>query len=759
MKFVRRAWLILLSQFILLRASAEPILFVTQTPFSYGDPALGAVFGNHQGSANLAPRGGDLYIRYDDGTLRNLTQELGYGIAPSQEICVRDPHVHWDGQKALFSMVIGGTTPGDLTPVYFQIYEITGILQNQAAHIAKLNQPDNYNNVNAIYGIDDSILFVTDSPRSGDPRLFPLHDEYRGQLSNTGLWQMNADGTSLHVVDPCPSGDFLPFIDSYGRILVTRWDHLQRDQQADLDVDAILQSRPLPFRCVTFTNENDFTTHTMAPGDEIFPQLGRLHPKGAATPDLVWDYQRQSDEFDFEFNRFFPWTLNPDGTDLEILNHLGRHELNTFVRGERTGLPNLGTIIVNPDTSPSLAMFNMIHEDPTNPGRYYGINSAEFMTHSAGQIQRIDAPKGLNADFIRTQFVTYYETQNPLPENGSVTSKRIGLFRDPLPRPNGELWAVHSASPFTDQPTSAVLSTPPTTYTLVSRCDFKIKRLAPSAIMANRMALDTAPGSVLIPAGISKTVKYFDNAPHRPMLYSGPLWEWQPVSVVARSRAAPSTSTFPAIEQAIALTELGGTTGVAKLQNWLTSNSLALIISRDVTVRADRQQDYNLKVKWSNHTTPPNAVNPKEIAWFQIVQAAQIRGYNGTPGRRNIGQPIPDDLNPSESGAPPGAVRIGDDGSMAAFVPARRALSWQTTELDGKASARERYWVTFQPGEMRVCTNCHGINQKDIFGNSPPTNSPQAATDLLRWWNQTYNQPTTETTSAVRTRWWNYGER
>lgn len=41
------------------------------------------------------------------------------------------------------------------------------------------------------------------------------------------------------------------------------------------------------------------------------------------------------------------------------------------------------------------------------------------------------------------------------------------------------------------------------------------------------------------------------------------------------------------------------------------------------------------------------------------------------------------------------------------------ALSWQLTDPQGTPVARERYWVTFQPGEVRVCTSCHGINDKD----------------------------------------------
>jgi len=43
-------------------------------------------------------------------------------------------------------------------------------------------------------------------------------------------------------------------------------------------------------------------------------------------------------------------------------------------------------------------------------------------------------------------------------------------------------------------------------------------------------------------------------------------------------------------------------------------------------------------------------------------------------------------------------------------------------------------WVTFQPGEVRVCASCHGVNQKDQAGRAPPTNEPEALRDLLKAW-------------------------
>ena len=99
-----------------------------------------------------------------------------------------------------------------------------------------------------------------------------------------------------------------------------------------------------------------------------------------------------------------------------------------------------------------------------------------------------------------------------------------------------------------------------------------------------------------------------------------------------------------------------------------------------------------------------------------------IRGYGNnfnTVGRRAIAQTMHDATNPP--GSPPGAVKIAPDGSFAALVPAQRALSWELTNNDApgaeKGVVRERYWLTFQPGEVRVCASCHGLNSLDQAGN------------------------------------------
>ena len=119
----------------------NPVLFVTQVPIpdELNDNAVSNVFvsvvsplGNHLADTLHAGRGGDLYVLYPSGTARNLTRAAGYGASSSQDgvgIAVRDPHVHWGGTKALFSMVVGAPTgPGDTTSYFWQLYEITNFL-------------------------------------------------------------------------------------------------------------------------------------------------------------------------------------------------------------------------------------------------------------------------------------------------------------------------------------------------------------------------------------------------------------------------------------------------------------------------------------------------------------------------------------------------------------------------------------------------------------------------------------------------------
>src|SRR5262249_19103772 len=153
---------------------------------------------------------------------------------------------------------------------------------------------------------------------------------------------------------------------------------------------------------------------------------------------------------------------------------------------------------------------------------------------------------------------------------------------------------------------------------------------------------------------------------------------------------------LPDIETQILQQELGGQSGVDAFRQWLITNNLALVVSRNVTRRADKQQDFNLRIAGGGTSTATPGSTPIDIAFLQFFQGDLIRGYsNFHGGRRPLAQPMHDGKNPALPNAPPGSVALGADGSMAALVPARRALTWQLTTTDSSPVVRERYWLTF----------------------------------------------------------------
>jgi hypothetical protein len=181
---------------------------------------------------------------------------------------------------------------------------------------------------------------------------------------------------------------------------------------------------------------------------------------------------------------------------------------------------------------------------------------------------------------------------------------------------------------------------------------------------------------------------------------------------------------------------------VSQIQAYLTQNNLALAIVRNATTRdaADKQQPYNLRVVDGGTQTIGATGKIYDVKFFQILQGDLIRGLGGTTsprdGRRVLAQYMHDPAlnNPPAAGGPQSSVLISPDGSVAAFVPARRALTWQMTDASGNPVVRERYWLTMQPGEIRVCGSCHGTNTKDQAGNLAPQNPPQALATLLGYW-------------------------
>ena len=694
-------------------AGAFPILFITQVPVSGDFTAITATFGNHIPSMQQAPRGGDLWIRYPDGTLKNLTKAAGFGMEGmqlDQAIAVRDPSVHWDGQKAICSMVIGAPMQQfQVKDFVWQLYEITGLGKNQTPVITKVpNQPPDYNNVSPLYGTDDRILFTSDRPRSGERHLHPQHDEYESTAVVSGLWSLNSSNGDLFLLNHAPSGNFTPIVDSFGRVVFTQWDHLKRDQQADADKYGSGTNGTFTWVSEAANAQKNATLI----GSEVFPEP-RVDQEVAGTNMNKHD-----------FNQFSPWTILEDGTESETLNHLGRHELHSYLPSSLNDDQNVIEFFGQLTRFNQNAITNLfqIKEDPLKPGRYYGVDATEFGTRAAGQIVSLDSPPSQNADQIAVTYVTHRDTSGFNEDNQPPAPNHSGHYRDPLPLSDGTLIAAHTAETRAEGPTGNPNP---------SRYDFRLKT---TKVLPNGFRGANQP----LTAGLNKTISYWD--PDKKLTYSGNLWELQPVEVKPRTRPAKLTLALPSPEQQV-MQQLG--IDLAALRAYLVQNDLALAVTRNVTTRDDfdKQQPFNLRVPGGVQHVGTNG-KIYDVQHLQFFQADQVRGIGGInnprPGRRVLARALHDNgalaSNKPNPTGPAGSVKIAADGSAAAFVPARRARSWQLTDPQGTPVVRERYWVTFQPGEVRVCTSCHGINEKDQAGQTAPTNQPLALLELLQYW-------------------------
>jgi len=699
-------------------ASSYPILYVTQTPVS-GFASRTTTFGNHLASAQAVPRGGDLMIRYPDGSVRNLTQEAGFGATGFQgnnAIAVREPAVHWSGTKALFSMVIGSpATRYEVRQFQWQLYEVSGLAKGETAAIVKIAQQPAYNNVSPLYGSDDRILFTSDRPRGGEAHLYPQLDEYESSPIVTGIWSLEPASGVLRLLNHTVSGAFSPSIDSFGRVIFTRWDHLQQDQQADAD-----RANPGAPPNGAFLYADESAAAARLPlANEVFPE-----PRLSSHPENVANRANGH-----TFNHFMPWQLNEDGTSEETLNHVGRHEFGpSFIPRAFNNDASLlefsrPTLFANRSLLRQDGGLFHLREDPLNPGRYYGSNVREFGTASANQLVRVTGSPTLNGENMVITPVTHPETANFTVDGATPNAQHTGMYRNPLPMSDGSVVAVHTAETRLDTNEGT--------------------RALPRYRYQFRLTALKASGDYFVPersltGGTRKALWYWD--PDTRVDFDGTLWELDPVEVAPRARPARRSDALEAPERAVLLEE-----GVdeAQLRAWLSANDLALIVTRDNTSRdqGERQQPFNLRVPGGVSKTGDGG-KVYDISHLQLFQADQIRGYGGvaTPkaGRRPLAQVMhaPKAQNPANPGAPAGSVKLGLDGSSAAFVPARRALTWQLTDAAGKAVVRERNWLSFQPGEIRTCASCHGLNTKDQAGGFNPINKPEALRTLMKYWKQ-----------------------
>jgi hypothetical protein len=720
-------------------------MFVTSVPGTGFNHQLNT-FSNHGTSITDSVPGGDLYLRYPDGTLRNLTQEAGWGVASggvqggAKAIAVRQPSVHWSGDKALFSMLTGGPTSRYDNPKRtWQMYEVTGLKPGEKAVITKLANQPAYNNISPIYGSDDQVLFASDAPLFGMAHTYPQLDEYENAPTNTGIWKLNPSTGKVVMIEHSPSGVFDLYLDSFGRLLFTKWDHLKRDQQADIDrydggtygpydvTDESAAAKPTAYPAF------DANGKRIADGRgvlyDVFPEARRKE-----------DPTRLANESLHDFNQFFIWQINEDGSEEEALNHVGRQEFGgTYMEGVFNDDKNLSDAFPSFDANAAMRQtfradsgLFQLREDPAQPGRYIAIYAQEFGRQAAGRLIEFNMPPGTNPETVAMTDHTNATLDDDPEGTQPRTPSMSGHFRNPLKLGDGRFIASHTNEYRLNKDESSDATRPQPRYV------FQLK-----ALVKNPAGNDLV-ASTLLTGALNKDVQWWEgNATLN--RYNGPLNETDAVEV--RPRTRPGTKgmqTAPIEKQVIASASVDETA----LRQWLITNNMALIVSRNVTLRdrADVSQPFNLNVPGGVKNTPKGG-KVYDIDRFQILQADLTRGYGAgrgelSPGRRvyvkplhNSAQhPLVETVVPPLVGAPAGTVKLGKDGSMAAFVPAGRALTWQLMSPTNAPVVRERVWVSFAPGEIRTCASCHGLNSQTQNGLTEPQNAPQALSDLLEAW-------------------------
>ncbi|MFN3266482.1 MAG: hypothetical protein ACK41E_06530, partial [Deinococcales bacterium] len=561
---------------------------------------------------------------------------------------------------------------------------------------------------------DDRIIFTSDRPRDNSSHLYPQRDEYESTPTVTGIWSLDPKSSDLKLLNHAPSGNFSPSIDSFGRLIFVQWDHLKRDQQADADK----------------YNNGENGSFNFASEAANAPRLNsraEIFPEPRVPQELSGTNLNAHD-----FNQFFPWMILEDGTEGETLNHAGRHELMSgdgrgYIEPSLTDDPALETFLKDNTLSQNknyLENMLQLREDPNARGYYFGTNALEFGTHASGQLVRLKGAPSVPVTQMTIENITHPSTAAPRAEDAPANTNQSGMYRDPLPLFGGKIIAVHTSETRAEKVGNSLTA---------SRYAFRLQSLKTNSA---GIYIPDAP----LTSGIKKSLEFW--SPDVKVTFSGNLWELQPVEVRARTRPARLTQPLPSPEASVF--QKAGVNETA-FRNYLRANNLALAVIRNATTRdvADKQQPFNLRV--------PNGVETKtangkiyDIRALQVLQADLIRGYGGTAnsqaGRRVLPQLLRDtkavagnssfaNFTPSTS-----SLTVASDGSVAGFVPTRRALTWQLVSPNNTPVVRERYWVTFQPGEVRVCGSCHGLNEKDQAGNPEPKNEPKALLELLQKW-------------------------
>ncbi|MDR3196924.1 MAG: hypothetical protein LBU34_03555 [Planctomycetaceae bacterium] len=123
---------------------------------------------------------------------------------------VRDPCVHYDGNKILFSYKPAGT-------MYFHLYEMDLSNKNKIRQITN----DEFDDIEPTYTPDDKIIFVS-------TRAKRWVNCWLTQVAI--LYGCNSDGSNIHALSGNIEQDNTPWFLPNGQVLYMRWEYVDRSQ-------------------------------------------------------------------------------------------------------------------------------------------------------------------------------------------------------------------------------------------------------------------------------------------------------------------------------------------------------------------------------------------------------------------------------------------------------------------------------------------------------------------------------------------------
>ena len=124
---------------------------------------------------------------------------------------VRDPQVHYDGDKILFSYRKGGTD-------YFHLYEIN----TDGSGLKQLTDGP-FDDIEPTYVPDGGIIFCSTRAKRWVPCWY---------THVATLHRCNGDGSNIHMLSSNIEQDNTPWMLPDGRIMYTRWEYVDRSREA-----------------------------------------------------------------------------------------------------------------------------------------------------------------------------------------------------------------------------------------------------------------------------------------------------------------------------------------------------------------------------------------------------------------------------------------------------------------------------------------------------------------------------------------------